>query len=197
MRRIQGPAGLAAAGLLCGALFAACSAQADTAPSEPPEPADRVWLTASDRQLDELRGGFNLGDGLIVSFGFSRLTYINDQLVASTSLNLGSITRLTAQQAAILQVPLTSAVQGAAQTQPGVGSQIGPQAQLVQNGPGNSLQPDAVGALLATVIQNSLNDQLLRTQTIINVSSNGLGIMRNFNLQKTLDLALSNAMTGR
>jgi hypothetical protein len=49
----------------------------------------------------------------------------------------------------------------------------------------------------ATVIQNSLNDQLLRTQTIINVSSNGLGILRGLNLQRTLDVALTNALAGR
>jgi hypothetical protein len=54
-----------------------------------------------------------------------------------------------------------------------------------------------VGALLATVIQNSLNDQVLRTQTIINVSSNGLGLLRSMNLQKTLDMALTQALAGR
>lgn len=177
-----------AAGLLCVALCAGFGARADTVPLEQ---ADRVWLAASDRHLDELRGGFSLGDGLMVSFGISQVSYINDRLVASTSLNLGALNRLTAQQAAQLQGPLASAVQGAAPPP------FAAQTQLVQNGPGNSFEPTAAGPLLATVIQNSLNDQLLRTQTIINLSSNGLGIMRGFNLQKTLDLALSNAMGGR
>ena len=183
-----------AASLLCGALCAGHQAHADTALAGQ---ADRVWLAVSDRQLDELRGGFTLGEGLTVSFGVSRVTYINDRLVASSNLNLGPISRLTAQQAAILQEPLASALQGAAQSQLSAGLQTGAQAQWVQNGPGNFRQPDAVGALLATVIQNSLNDQVLRTQTIINVSSNGLGLLRSMNLQKTLDMALTQALAGR
>lgn len=183
-----------AVSLLCAALCAGLQAHADSVPSEQ---ADRVWLAASDRQLDDLRGGFSLGEGLTVSFGISRVTYINDLLVASTQLNLGPITRLTAQQAAILQVPIASTLEGTAALQLGAGAPAGLQSQWIQNGPGNFLQSDSLGAMLATVIQNSLNDQLLRTQTIINVSSNSLGILRGLNLQRTLDVALTNALAGR
>jgi hypothetical protein len=94
-------------------------------------------------------------------------------------------------------VPLANALQGAAQAQYRAGLQAPLQAQWVQNGPGNFVQSDALDARLGTVIQNSLNDQLLRTQTIINASSNGLGLLRGLNLQRTLDLALTHALTGR
>ncbi len=175
-------------------LCAGRPAQAETARAEP---AAQVWLAASDLELDQLRGGFQLGDGLMVSFGISRVTYINDRLVASTELNLGPISGLIGQQAATLRVPLANALQGAAQAQYRAGLQAPLQAQWVQNGPGNFVPSDALDARLSTVIQNSLNDQLLRTQTIINASSNGLGLLRGLNLQRTLDLALTHALTGR
>ena len=200
--------------LLCVA--GAAQVRADPLNAVPP---DQVWMAASDGQLSELRGGFQLGEGLMVSFGISRVAYINDRLVASTSLNLGHLNWLTAQQAGrlsqqmpvqpersvaaqplswtvsagaapqsplavqeALSAPLISAAQGAVQPQAGL------QAQWVQNGPGNVFQ--VLDLPWATVIQNSLNDQLLRTQTTINVSSNGLGVLRDLNWQNTLDIAL-------
>ena len=178
---------------LCALCAAMAGAQAATLPSDVAEIADVVelagapegaeagemWLAVSHRQLDTLRGGFNLGDGLMVSFGISRVAYINEQLVASTILQFGDITRLSAQQAARL------------------GQQLMLQPQIVQNGPGNALQEGAVSSPLATVVQNTLSDQLVRTQTVINVSSNGLSALRNMNLQATIQSALNNALGRR
>jgi hypothetical protein len=178
---------------LCALCAAMVGAQAATLPDDVAEIADVVglagapegaeagemWLAVSHRELDTLRGGFNLGDGLMVSFGISRVAYINEQLVASTTLQFGDITRLSAQQAARL------------------GQQLMLQPQIVQNGPGNALQEGAVSSPLATVVQNTLNDQLVRTQTVINVSSNGLSALRNMNLQATIQSALNNALGRR
>ncbi len=189
--------------------------------------AGTVWLAASDVQLGALRGGFQAGDGLMVSFGISRVAYINDRLVASTTLNLGDLNRLTAKQAdrlslplplssalpatvqppawatvtppgaatqplqafdQALQSPLTQALQSLEPPQGWVGPQTAAQTQVLQNGRGNVVQ--ALNLPWATVVQNSLNDQWLRTQTVINVSSNGLGALRYLNLQNTLDIAL-------
>ena len=178
---------------LCALCAAMAGAQAATLPSGVAEIADVVelagapegaeagemWLAVSHRQLDTLRGGFNLGDGLMVSFGISRVAYINEQLVASTTLQFGDITRLSTQQAARL------------------GQQLMLQPQIVQNGPGNALQEGAVSSPLATVVQNTLSDQLVRTQTVINVSSNGLSALRNMNLQASIQSALNNALGRR
>jgi hypothetical protein len=178
---------------LCALCVAVAGAQATTLPDDAAEVADvaalagapegaeagEMWLAVSHSQLDTLRGGFNLGDGLMVSFGISRVAYINEQLVASTTLQFGDITRLSAQQAARL------------------GQQLMLQPQIVQNGPGNSVQPGAVTSPLATVVQNTLSDQLVRTQTVINVSSNGLSALRNMNLQATIQSALTNALGRR
>lgn len=178
---------------LCALCVAVAGAQAATLPHDVAEVANvaalagapegaeagEMWLAVSHRELDTLRGGFNLGDGLMVSFGISRVAYINEQLVASTTLQFGDITRLSAQQAARL------------------GQQLMLQPQIVQNGPGNAVQAGAVTSPLATVVQNTLNDQLVRTQTVINVSSNGLSALRNMNLQATIQSALTNALGRR
>ena len=175
---------------LCALCAAMAGAQAATLPDDVAEVAalagasgeadtGEMWLAVSHRELDTLRGGFNLGDGLMVSFGISRVAYINEQLVASTTLQFGDITRLSAQQAARL------------------GQQLMLQPQIVQNGPGNAVQAGAVSSPLATVVQNTLNDQLVRTQTVINVSSNGLSALRNMNLQATIQSALTNALGRR
>ena len=172
---------------LCALCMAMAGAQAAMLPDDVAEAAGlakeaeagEMWLAVSHRELDTLRGGFNLGDGLMVSFGISRVAYINEQLVASTTLQFGDITRLSAQQAARL------------------GQQLMLQPQIVQNGPGNAVQAGAVTSPLATVVQNTLSDQLVRTQTVINVSSNGLSALRNMNLQATIQSALTNALGRR
>jgi hypothetical protein len=60
------------------ALLVAGASQAQSYPREPPE--ETVWLAASNHALDQLRGGFDFGAGLVVSFGIRRTVYINEQL---------------------------------------------------------------------------------------------------------------------
>jgi hypothetical protein len=133
----------------------------------------------SDRTLDGLRGGFDLGSGLMVSFGITRNVYINGELVNQTSLNLGQLAGLSSAQAAEL------------------GRQFGALNLVVQNGPGNSIAPEAMGAAFATLIQNSLNNQQIIQQTVINASSNALGLIKNLNTQATVNEALARAIGGR
>jgi hypothetical protein len=168
-------------GLLGLALMAGASVRA-----EPPPPvrADQVWLAASNAQLSQLRGGFQVGPGLMVSFGFSREVYINDRLVSRSSLNLGQLKPLITQQMGRLS---QAVVPQGDQAQAWLGQQAGLAAQLVQSGPGNVVLD--LSLPWAAVVQNSVNGQQLRTQTIIDVSSNGLGALRLINLQNTLDMA--------
>lgn len=172
---------------VCGLLLAGAGQAHSRRPAQPAlQPSQQqhqiapgqgmVWLAASDRTLDKLRGGFDLGGGLVVSFGISRAVFLNGQLISSTSFDLGDITRLTGPQAAAL------------------GQQIVRQAQVVQNGPGNTVEPAAATVPLATYIQNTLNDQTLRNQTVIQASSSGLGVIRSMNLQATINEAIASAM---
>jgi hypothetical protein len=146
-----------------------------------PKPGESIWLAASDRTLDRMRGGFDLGMGLMVSFGISRAIYVNGQLITSTTFQIGDLTRLTAPQAVALSQQIST------QTQ----------AQVVRNGPGNTMEINVGTVPLATFIQNTLNDQTIRNQTIIDVTSNGMGIVKGLNLQATIDAAIADAIGTR
>jgi hypothetical protein len=163
------------AGSLC-LLLAGFSAAARAAD---PAPTDALWEAVSDRTLDGLRGGFDLGSGLMVSFGITRSVYINGELTAQTSLNFGQLAGLNSVQAAQL------------------GRQLGALNLVVQTGPGNSIAPEAMGAAFATIIQNSLNNQQIIQQTVINATSNALGLIKNLNTQATVNDALSRAIGPR
>jgi hypothetical protein len=166
-----------------------------SAHASPPTP-DKLWMAVGDNTLDSLRGGFSMGDGLMVSFGISRAVFINDALITETTLNVGHMEDLTPAHAAQLSQKLTTL-------------------SLVQNGPGNTFASgpstttssssgatgptvtDIAGNTTGTLIQNSLNNQQIRYQTIINASSNGLGLVRSSNLHNTLAEAIQQGIGQR
>ena len=78
--------------------------QPSTAPPEDQAQPDVAGLgqPVSDASLDHARGGFDLGGGLVASFGLQEQTYINGALVMSTSINIPDIGKITQQQAAAL-----------------------------------------------------------------------------------------------
>lgn len=144
--------------------------------------ASQRWPAVSDTVLAEMRGGFDTGTGLLLSFGIERAVYINGALVTTTALSvvgLGS----AAQSAALVNTSGMGAVAGLA--------------NLVQNGQASILRSDAGGlsSVPATVIQNTLNDQAIRSVTTINVTSNSLDTMRSLNTGGALRDALGAAVT--
>ncbi|WP_397412256.1 hypothetical protein [Polaromonas sp.] len=169
---VRSSRGLCLLALLAGVFG---TAQAQT----PHSSTDALWLAVSDRTLDSLRGGFALEDGLRVSFGITRALYINGELVTQMSLNFGQLSELTPVQAEQLS------------------RQLAATSLVVQVGPGNSIAPEASEAAFATVIQNTLNNQQILQQTVINASSNALGLIKNLNTQATVDEALSRAIGTR
>lgn len=158
---------------LCALLVAGASCASDSTENVTLEP---TWLAASDHTLDQLRGGFDFGSGLQVSFGITRAVFVNGRLAASTTLQFGDLGKLSAAQAAA------------------IGSQAGVQALVVQNGSGNAIAPSALSVALATYIQNTLSNQTLGTQTIINASTNGLSLVKSLNVQATVKDAITRAV---
>lgn len=146
-----------------------------------PAPAahEQVWITVADARLDQMRGGFDVGGGLIVSLGIAQATYINGQLVTQTVIPQAQLSQLSTAQATLLRDRLNTLT-------------------VVQNGPGNrygNIQSPAngsaqvsqvAGAGPGTVIQNSLNGQHIQQLTTIDASSNALGLIRAGNWQATL-----------
>ncbi|MEO6353322.1 MAG: hypothetical protein ABI575_04600 [Oxalobacteraceae bacterium] len=284
------------------------------------------WLAVSNNSLDDMRGGFDNGAGLLVSFGIERAVYINGNLTTSVSFNIPDVgkfaasqaqiaadqakvvadqsrivaeqakvtadqARLAADQARITAVQVgaaagqtaaaaaTAAAQasaaagqtaaaaaragvaagqttaaaaqvgvaagqtaaaaaptGVAAAQAGLGEQVriaseqarinseqsrlsseqakinseqarltteqakigsitGAAVNLIQNGPGNVFQPGPLPqTVAATVIQNTLDNQNIKSLTVINTAVNSLGVLKAINAQASLRDALGNSL---
>lgn len=156
----------------------ACLAAAGAALAGPPlQRHDETWMAVSDEMLETQRGGFDLGSGLVVSFGITRAVYINGDLVTQTTLNFGQLDKITAGQAAELGRQLSAL-------------------NLVQNGPGNTVQ-GPIGSVGGTIIQNTLNDQRIANHTVISVETNGMSLMKDLNTGAAITEGISRAIGGR
>ncbi|KUZ75396.1 hypothetical protein WI36_11725 [Burkholderia ubonensis] len=143
---------------------------------------ERDWpaggaVALSDTRLDAMRGGFDLPGGLQVSFGISRVAFVNGNLVTTTNFDIPDVSRITAQQAQALAAANLGA--------------------LVQVGPGNAAQPGALPGLTGAVIQNTLSNQHIQALTTIDTSVNTLPTFKNLNIMSTLNNALTGVLPGR
>ncbi len=118
--------------------------------------------TVEEERMDGLRGGFVTPHGLMVSFGIERVVYVNGVLSSTTTLNVTELGKIVGGAADVSKmVPL--------------GTTVG----LIQNGPNNTFVGDVVSSgAIATVIQNSLDNQQIQTVTTINTQVNSLEMMR-------------------
>ncbi len=129
--------------------------------------------------LDEARGGFLVADGLLVTLGIERMVTINGDVVERSELQLGDIGKLAQGNGLV-----SSAALG--------------ELRLIQNGVASALRGDANTSLLGgTIIQNTLNDQLINNQTTINATVNTAGMLRALNFAEGLNNALSTAVAPR
>lgn len=112
----------------------------------------------SSARLHQLRGGFTISvGGVSVSVGGEQATYINGHLVASSDLT---------------GVMLPSQV-----------------LRVIQNGPKNVFNPASVEVpadAVATVIQNSLDQQLIQNLNVMNVIVTSQALARAQALESTL-----------
>ena len=121
-----------------------------------------------NERLATVRGGFDLGNGLVASLGIERAVYINGNLITYSSINIPDVAHITSQQAMTLASALSTV-------------------NVVQNGPGNTFNVSSLGqAAGATVIQNTLNNQTIRNLTTLNVSVNTLNAFRDEGLQQAM-----------
>lgn len=136
-------------------------------------PLGSEWVAVDLTRLDDMRGGFVTPSGLLLSFGLERVAYINGELVASASINIPDISKMTAEQAQALSA-LNDTL-------------------LIQVGPGNTFQPSDMNGV---VIQNTLDDQQISTLSTLNVSVSTLGMFQDLNAYTALQSALLNAPGG-
>jgi len=128
--------------------------------------------------LDDYRGGFTDPSGLAVSLGIDRIVTVNGNVAATSSMNFGDLGSLAA---------------GKTTLSPEAANQL----NLIQNGNGVFNVQLGSGAMGGTVIQNSLNNQIINNATIINASVDTRGMLQAMNFQSTLSNALNTAATGR
>lgn len=134
------------------------------------------WMAVSDVQLEQTRGGFELANGLVLSLGVERLVSINGSVVASSRFTIADVSKLTAAEAQLAGEAVSAVT-------------------LVRNGAGNVFQSVPMGQSAgALVIQNSVNDQLIRSQTTISSTVNSLSLLKSLNFEGGLRDALSNAV---
>lgn len=174
------------AGVLMAVAASSCL-HAQTLSSPSGAPHQELWMTVADDQLDRMRGGFDVGGGLMVSLGIQQATYVNGQLLTQVSIPLTQLSQLNSAQAALLREHLSVLT-------------------VVQNGPGNrwgniqspndgsALVTQVAGAGLGTVIQNSLNNQHIQSLTTIGVTSNALELMRSGSWMQSLRDSMNSAM---
>ncbi|NGZ83592.1 hypothetical protein [Duganella aceris] len=150
----------------------ACAAARGAGPGTDPAAG---WTAVDDAELAGRRGGFDLGNGMLVSLGVERLITVNGTVVVNSRFDIPDVTQLSAVQARLAGEALAGAV--------------------VQVGDGNRVEPGPAGqAMGALLIQNSANDQAIRSQTTISTTVGNLALLKAVNFENSLRDALSAAV---
>ena len=132
------------------------------------------WQPVDPARLAQMRGGFQMPSGMMLSFGIERVVFLNGELTARIAVQIPDVARITPEQA-----------QALADFNRGM---------VVQIGEGNRFDPAQVAGGL--VIQNSLDDQDIRTLTRIEVGVDTLGAYQNLTSTGALTDALIRAPGG-
>lgn len=158
-------------GMGCGDVLAqtAIAGVPGDTPQERPLGAD--WVPIDPARLADMRGGFLLPSGLVLSFGIERAVYVNGELTASTSLRIADMSRITADDA-----------KAVARFNEGL---------VVQIGDGNHFDPVSLPG--GVVIQNTLNDQHIVTVTQMDVRSGALRTFQDLNAAGAIQDGLINS----
>lgn len=136
-------------------------------------PALLAATPLDDAVLDTQRGGFAAPGGLQMTFGIERAVFVNGVLESTTHLRLEDLGQVVAN----LPPGATLAV--------------------VQNGGGNTFATSLPAGTLGTVVQNSLDDQLLQVVSTIEISVNSAELLRGMRLDMSLQDALTRSSTSR
>jgi hypothetical protein len=105
------------------------------------------------------------------------------------------------QAAGVASVPSQAGAEASALPPAAGVASVPPQAagelRLIQNGDVRTVAANAQNLLGGTVIQNTLNDQVIRSQTSINATVNTAGMLRTLNFGTSLNNALLTAVAPR
>lgn len=121
-----------------------------TGAPRPPTGALATLAAVDTGVLGEMRGGIDTGEDFSVSIGITRTGSVNGIEQYSNAMYLEELTRTTGSGAPVSFDPV-----------------------ILQSGAGNLIALDTVSGLspnVATIIQNTLDNQVISTQTILDIS---------------------------
>lgn len=133
--------------------------------------ADGLGKPVDAATLDGARGGFEVAGGLSLALGIERVVSVNGEVLSRSSIAIPDLSAMTAEQARQAHEALGAA-------------------RLIQLGSGNFAAPDTGLGSGATLVQNSLNDQTIRTATVITSTVNSMSLLKDLNFQSTIRDAL-------
>ena len=117
------------------------------------------WKPIDPERLEQMRGGFQAPSGQMLSFGIERVVFVNEVLVASVSVRIPDVAAIDSGQA-----------QALAEFNRGI---------VVQVGEHNRFDPARLAGGVA--IQNTLDNQHIRTVTHVEVGTGALGVFQGMN----------------
>lgn len=132
------------------------------------EPAVPVFGTpVAAAALDAARGGFEVAGGLSLSLGIERVVSVNGEIMARTNIAIPDLAAMTAEQARLTQDALGAA-------------------RMIQIGGNNVAAADLNLPNGATLLQNTLSGQDIRTATTISSTVNSMSLIKDINFQSTI-----------
>jgi hypothetical protein len=135
-----------------------------------------AWSAVAADKLATMRGGFDLGSGLKVSFGIVRNVLVNGELISSTRFNFADLGKVSPEEARVAM----AAVKNTVIKQMGEGNYAGTGIRSLSTG--------------GIVIQNTLDNQNIQFSTVISTGVNNLQLLKAANTQSVLKDALMGAM---
>lgn len=187
---------------LCVGLFACTTTQSALS-----APAFEDCRIASDAELDDMRGGFEVnlnGAQLMLSFSLERVTYINGELVASMRISVPDLSNLQAGGISpttirVETLPIDPTATDATRTlQPRLAAQhingLGPAVTVIQNGAGNTFTLPLSLNSLTTVIQNTVDNQIIRNMTTLNATIVNQALSRAMEITSSINQAVANSV---
>lgn len=152
--------------IMLGAAFPMAAALPSGAVMGASEPLDLAQPLA-DADLEAIRGGFETGSGLQISFGLEQVTSING----------------------VLQTRMAFYIPNIVGSEPGAVKVDDWTSNVIQNGAGNTLSlaaTDQIPAAVLNVVQNTLDHQVIQNLTVIDLNMTGLEAFRQHLFQSFL-----------
>ena len=165
---------------------------------------------ASDTELDGMRGGFEVnvnGMQIMLALSLERVTFINGVLVTSMKISLPDLASIgtngiSPHTISVQTIPPAASPAALGATQSDSSASLMPQQinglgqtiTIIQNGMGNTfVLPQSLNSL-TTVIQNTVDNQIIRNMTTINATVINQALARSMELTASLNQAIARSV---